>query len=153
MKNILFLILLMILNSCQAQKTEDRIKTFNQNRHFFDSVAIFMDMHREELELTGKNQAVFIDKSLLSNPKYQNIHKEKMKYFFDSNLIKEVSIYKQGSIEFLIGFESNNLRLTETKKYYMYTSEKELPSVYNHWSKKIQIDANWWYLEYTDSQY
>ena len=153
MKNIFFISLLIVFNSCQAQRVEDTINTFNQNRQFFDSLAIFIETHKGELGVNHENQAIFIDKSLLYNPKYQNVHKEKIKSFFYSNLFNQVSIYEQGNIEFLIDFQSDNLLKTETKKYYMYTSEKKVPNEYNNWAKKVPIDTNWWYLEYTDAHY
>ena len=138
--------------SCKSQNKEEITSFFINNKAKFEEFVGFIEKNKTELGLKN-NMGVFIDTSLISNPKYQNPYKADLKIIFEFQLFRQISIYEPCNIEFLIDVEVNKILMTETKKIFMYTSKKELPDDYSLWPRKMRLDTNWWYLEFKDSQF
>ena len=82
------------------------------------------------------------------------IIKEKLTSFLKEKLYRSIDVQDQDNILFELDFVPNNLNKIETTPFFLYCEEDELPARYQTWvERKEKLARNWWYLEYTDSQF
>lgn len=82
------------------------------------------------------------------------IIKEKLTSFLKEKLYRSIDVQDQDNILFELDFVPNNLNKIETTTFFLYCEEDELPARYQTWvGRKEKLARNWWYLEYTDSQF
>lgn len=153
MKFWFFLFSILGIASCQAQSNVKRLEWFKSHQKTFEEVVRFCKTNQTTLGMTPQVEVLFWDPHLLSNPLYQNACKDSLDVFFKTQLFHHIGFFSDGNIEFLIDWKSNPARMTETKVYYLYSPNENLPVAYSHWSQQLKLCSNWWYLEHTDGKY
>lgn len=152
MKKVILIIIGFTLLSCQKS---DRVERFSKEKNKLENTIKYIQSNYSLLlssKCIGKSGIIISDVSVNDKNCYPLL-KKNLQEILQSHICS-INVLEKNNILFELNFTSNDLLMKEITQYYLYYEGEELPQEYQDWiGEKEKLTTNWWYIEYTNSQW